>query len=76
MDILHTSLRKYHKQNQKTNEKQRKIFTIHKTGKELRSSISRELLKSRQRKTQKPDRKMSKIHKQRTDKKILLKKGS
>lgn len=51
------SLRKYHKQYQKPNKNQREIFIIHKMGKELMSLINRELLKSKERKTQKPDRK-------------------
>lgn len=49
------SLIKYHKQYQKPNRNQRKIFIIHKVGKELMSLINRELkIKG---KTQKPDRK-------------------
>ena len=48
-------LRKYHKQYQKPNKNQRKIFIIHKMGKELMSLTNSEL-KSKDRKTQKPDR--------------------
>lgn len=64
-----TCLRKYHKQNQKINENQEKIFKIYKMGKELMSIINGELLKSRKRKIQKPDRKIGKIQKQTIGKK-------
>ena len=41
------SLRKYHKQYQKPNKNQRKIFIIHKMGKELMSLTNRIKIKGK-----------------------------